>query len=162
FATANLNRRDQIVRTGSNDSSGWPPKTDLTIFEHPPPPAFHDRRHRGLARRLVAVDRPAVFVVAIGQRPQPWLAYRRGSRLHDAADQAMLLKSRAGDEGQRKDKLSARPTIDTPSAVLTRGGVVLLKTFTSIRHPRLGDSPYRGATLSRQKIGYHRVKWPVP
>src|SRR6516225_1863749 len=31
-----------------------------------------------LARRLVAVDRPAVFVVAIGQRPQPWLAYRRG------------------------------------------------------------------------------------
>ena len=56
-----------------------------------------------------------------------------------------------------KNKLSARPTIDTPSA-LTRGGVVLLKTFTSTRHPRLGDSPYRGTTLSR----HHRVKRPVP
>ena len=84
------------------------------------------------------MPRRAALVVPEGQRPQPWLADRRGSRLHDAADQAMLLKSRAGDEGQRKDKLSARPTIDTPSAVLTRGGVVLLKTFTSIRHPRLG------------------------
>jgi len=34
----------------------------------------------------------------------------------------------------------------------------LLKTFTSTRHPRLGDSPYRGTTLSR----HHRVKRPVP
>jgi hypothetical protein len=50
-----------------------------------------------------------------------------------------------------KDKLSARPTIDTPSAVLTGGGVVLLKTFTSTRHPRLGDSPYRGATAIKAK-----------
>jgi hypothetical protein len=29
----------------------------------PPPPAFGERRHRGLARRLVAVRRRAVFVV---------------------------------------------------------------------------------------------------
>jgi len=43
-----------------------------------PPPALGERRHRGLARRLEAVGRPAVFVVAIGKRPQPWLAYRRG------------------------------------------------------------------------------------
>jgi len=43
-----------------------------------PPPALGERRHRGLARRGVAVHR-------------------------DATDQAMLLKSRAGDEGQRHD-----------------------------------------------------------
>jgi hypothetical protein len=43
-----------------------------------------------------------------------------------------------------KDKVRARPTIGTPSAVFTRGGAVsLLKTFTSIRHPRLGGSPVR-------------------
>src|SRR5262249_26390125 len=41
-------------------------------------PALGERRHRGLARRLVAVGRSGVFVIAKGQRPQPWLAYRRG------------------------------------------------------------------------------------
>ena len=44
-----------------------------------------------------------VLVVAKGVRPQPRRPNRRGCGLHDATDQAMLLKSRAGDAGQRHD-----------------------------------------------------------
>jgi hypothetical protein len=51
-----------------------------------PPPALGERYHRSLACRLVAKDRRAVFVLAIGQRPQPWRAYGRGDSLHDAGD----------------------------------------------------------------------------
>jgi len=40
-----------------------------------PPPALGERRPRSLARRLVAVDRRAVFVVAVSQRPHPRDAY---------------------------------------------------------------------------------------
>jgi len=36
----------------------------LQARRSPPPPALSERRHRGLACRLVAVDRRAVFVVA--------------------------------------------------------------------------------------------------
>src|SRR6516165_8639111 len=61
-------------------------RTSLPILELLPPPAFGERRHRDLARRRVAVRRRAVLVAAKGQRPQPWLAGRRGSRLHDSAD----------------------------------------------------------------------------
>src|SRR5262249_39094496 len=57
-----------------------------------------------------------------------------------------------------KDKVRATSTIDTRSAVLTRGSVVsLLKRFTSIRHPRLVVPQYGGATLSRRKIGNNRL-----
>src|SRR5262249_21344639 len=52
-------------------------RTYLPILELLPRPARRERRHRGLARRLVAVGRSGVFVIAKGQRPQPWLAYRR-------------------------------------------------------------------------------------
>src|SRR6516164_10825087 len=51
-----------------------------------PPPALGEPRHRGLARRLVAVGRRAVFEVGIGQRPKPWCARGRGGGLEDAAD----------------------------------------------------------------------------
>src|SRR5499427_6570091 len=64
------------------------PPGDLLVVHGPslPPPALREGRHRRLARRLVAVRRPAVLVLAKGERPQPWLAGRRGSRLHDSAD----------------------------------------------------------------------------
>src|SRR5262245_9483259 len=64
------------------------PPGDLLVVHGPslPPPALRECCHRGLARRLVAVRRPAVLVLAKGERPQPWLADRRGSRLHDSAD----------------------------------------------------------------------------
>src|SRR5215510_6388077 len=64
------------------------PPGDLLVVHGPslPPPALRECCHRGLARRLVAVRRPAVLVLAKGERPQPWLADRRGSRLHDPAD----------------------------------------------------------------------------
>src|SRR6516165_12039596 len=48
-----------------------------------PPPALRERRHRGLARRLVAVRRPAVLVLAKGERPQPRRALRCRVHLHD-------------------------------------------------------------------------------
>jgi hypothetical protein len=51
-----------------------------------PPPTLRDRRHRGLARRLVAVRRPAVFMLSEGQRPHPRRTDRRRGQLHEAAD----------------------------------------------------------------------------
>src|SRR5262245_59768784 len=51
-----------------------------------PPPALSERRHRTLARRLVAVRRRAVFVVSESEGPHPGRADRRGGGLHDAAD----------------------------------------------------------------------------
>src|SRR5262249_14261890 len=45
-----------------------------------------ERGHGGLARRLVAVRRLAVVVVAKGQCPHPRRAYRCGVPLEDAAD----------------------------------------------------------------------------
>jgi hypothetical protein len=42
-----------------------------------------------------------------------------------------------------RHKLSARPSSGTPSAFSTRGGVVLLKTFASIRPARF-QSPVSG------------------
>src|SRR4029077_12137016 len=66
--------------------SGLPPKADLPILELLPPPALGERRHRGLARRLVAVRRHAVLMVAKGQRPHPRRALRCRVHLHDAAD----------------------------------------------------------------------------
>jgi len=53
------------VKAGKSQSeqmlSGLPPKADLPILELLPPPALGERRHRGLARRLVAVRRHAVL-----------------------------------------------------------------------------------------------------
>ena len=40
--------------------SGLPPKADFPILELPPPQALRERRHRGLARRIVAVRRRAI------------------------------------------------------------------------------------------------------
>ena len=52
--------------------------TYLPILELLPPPVFRERRHRGLARRLVAVRQRAVLVVAKGQHPHPRRTERRG------------------------------------------------------------------------------------
>src|SRR5215472_10280388 len=54
-------------------------RTYLPILELLPPPALGDRRHRGLARRGIAVRWCAVFVMLARERPHPRLAYRRGS-----------------------------------------------------------------------------------
>src|SRR5215831_14750931 len=70
--------------------SGLPPKAGLTILELLTPPALGERGHRGLARRLAAVRRRAVFVLAEGKRPEPRRAYWRGGRLHDAADDSAV------------------------------------------------------------------------
>ena len=48
----------------SKGFSALPPKADFPILELLPPPAFGERRHGGLARRLVAVGRRAIFVIA--------------------------------------------------------------------------------------------------
>ena len=49
-------------------------------------PALSKRRHRSLARRLVAVSRRAVLLVAVGQRPHLWRVHGRGGSVEDAAD----------------------------------------------------------------------------
>src|SRR5262249_35820758 len=54
------------------------------------PPTLSERCHRSLARRRVAIDRRAVFVLAVGQSPWPWRAHGRGGGLHDAADDYAL------------------------------------------------------------------------
>jgi hypothetical protein len=41
------------------------------------------------------VDRRAVFVMAIGQRPQPWLAYRRGRGSALCLERSRRARSRA-------------------------------------------------------------------
>ena len=48
--------------------SALPPKADLPILELVPPPALGERRHRGLARRSIAVHRRAVLV-AVSAHP---------------------------------------------------------------------------------------------
>ena len=48
--------------------SGLPPKADFPILELLPPPALSEHRHRGLARRRVAVRRRAILVLAEGER----------------------------------------------------------------------------------------------
>src|SRR6516165_4483678 len=59
----------------------------LTFSSRPlPPPALGERRHGGLAARLIAVRRPTVFVVAKGQGPHPRRPDWRGMHLEDATD----------------------------------------------------------------------------
>src|SRR5262249_31419987 len=86
------------------------------------PPALGEGCCRSLARRLVAVDRRAVFVVTVGERPEPWRAHGRGGSFHDAADDLALtqhvvvvLAPLAGQAGSRRafvDKLSDKQRCD--------------------------------------------------
>jgi hypothetical protein len=62
-----------------------------------PSPAFGERRHRGLARGLIAVRRRAVFVIVENQRPHPRRAHRRGSRLHDTDRRRLADRVRASE-----------------------------------------------------------------
>src|SRR5207248_2843007 len=48
-----------------------PAQTVGGAFSFTPPPAFRKRRHRSLARRLIAVRRRATLVVPESQRPYP-------------------------------------------------------------------------------------------
>jgi hypothetical protein len=57
-----------------------------------PPPTLGERRHRGLARRGVAVCWRAVFVVPKGYRPHPRVCYGRGVSLEDAPDHPIILE----------------------------------------------------------------------
>jgi hypothetical protein len=59
---------------------------NTSVWIHSPPPTSSERRHRHLGRRLVAVRRRAVFVLAEGKRPHPWHSDRRGGGVEDAAD----------------------------------------------------------------------------
>ena len=66
--------------------SALPPKADFPILELLPPSTFRECHHGGLARRLVAVRRGAVLVVAESERPHPGRTDWRGVDLEDAAD----------------------------------------------------------------------------
>src|SRR6516164_9954035 len=65
-------------------------RTNLPILELLPPPALGERRHRGLARRLVAVRRRAVLMLAESERPHPRRPYRGRMYLHDTADDSAM------------------------------------------------------------------------
>jgi hypothetical protein len=54
-----------------------------TLFSSP---TLGERRHRGLARRLVAVCWRAILMMPRGERPQPRRIYWRGGCSHDAAN----------------------------------------------------------------------------
>src|SRR5262249_52529130 len=47
------------------------PESGLLDLELLPPPALGERRHGGLARRLVAVRRRAILMMSKGERPHP-------------------------------------------------------------------------------------------
>src|SRR5262245_50994503 len=55
-------------------------RTYLPILELLPPPAFRERRHRGLSRRLVAVRRRVVFTVIKSEGPHPLAILQHDSR----------------------------------------------------------------------------------
>jgi hypothetical protein len=69
---------DDVSHNGG-DRCRWPWSWGLF-----PPPAFGERRHRNHARRLVAVRRRAVLMVAESERPHPGRTDWRGVHLHDA------------------------------------------------------------------------------
>jgi hypothetical protein len=56
---------------------------DLWLF---PAPAFGERRHRGLARRRIAVRRHPILVVPEGERPHPGRTDWRRMHFQDATD----------------------------------------------------------------------------
>ena len=66
------------------------------FVSHFPPPALGERRHRSIACRLIAVDRPAIFVVAVGQRPEPRHPHGRGGGLQDARATTAVRASYSG------------------------------------------------------------------
>src|SRR5262245_25827101 len=63
-----------------------PRSRDGTAENLLPPPTLSERHHCGIARRLIAVCRRAVLVMAEGERPHPRRPDRRGLCFHDAAD----------------------------------------------------------------------------
>src|SRR5215469_14304917 len=64
--------------------------TYLPILELLPLPAFRERRHRGLPRRLVPVRRRAILMIAKGQRPHPRRTLRCRVHLENAADDSAI------------------------------------------------------------------------
>jgi uncharacterized protein (DUF2126 family) len=89
-----------------------------------PPPALSERRHRGLARRGVAVRQRAVL--SVPERPHPWRTDRRRVHLHDAADDfalAVNVKSSSlpSPEGRLAETRFRTSTLASSSAPSPRG-----------------------------------------
>ena len=57
-----------------------------------PPPTLGERRHRGLARRLVAMGGRAILVIIVRERPHPRHPHRYSGRFHDAPDRDAIGK----------------------------------------------------------------------
>src|SRR5262249_30458388 len=91
-----------------------------------------------LARRLVAVRRRALLIVATRRCPQPWLAYRRGSTLHDTEADLVIpcLDSQSGEAA--------------PTTLFSTDG---LPGFFPDRFSRRStSSPTAGAGVSRRRL----------
>src|SRR5262249_12159766 len=77
-------KRPQVLGVDLNrsESTRQPACPRLSL----PPPTLRECRHRRLARRLIAVDGRAIFVVAESERPKPRRPNGRDGGLQDAAD----------------------------------------------------------------------------
>jgi hypothetical protein len=86
---------------------------------------------------LVSVRRRAILMMAKGERPQPWLAYWRGGRLHDAADHGRHRRARRspysaiGRASGRRTRASGSDWITIPLAIL-----ILLLVHVELSHAR--------------------------
>jgi hypothetical protein len=59
-------KRKRFMGPPPHAFSALPPKADFPILKLLPPPTLRERRHRGLARRPIAVGRHAVLVILEG------------------------------------------------------------------------------------------------
>src|SRR6516225_9404860 len=104
-------------------------RTSLPILELLPPPVLGERRHRSLARRLVAVRRRAILMMSKGQRPHPRRALRCRVHLHDAAD----------DGGIGEHIVNRRRSTRQTGGLLTRAANRRLRAATETGCPCAGS-----------------------
>src|SRR5262249_14338736 len=101
-----------------------------------------------LARRLVAVRRRAILMVSKRRCPQPWLAYRRGSTLHDTEADLVIpcLDSQSGEAA--------------PTTLFSTDG---LPGFFPDRFSRRStSSPTAGAGVSRRRLDKQQANHLFP
>ena len=98
--------------------SALPPKADLPpdLRTTPAASSCGERRHRGLARRLVVVRRRVVFVIVENERPHPRRADGRRMHLENTADDnafgehvEVIIVLVAGGSVNRRDCVETRP-----------------------------------------------------
>src|SRR6516225_11257628 len=99
--------------------SALPPKrTYLPILERLPPPALRECRHRGLARRRVAVHRRAILMMSKEATSACWCRISRATSL-DGARRGAVLKPElyGGLDGDDEANVHAQELLARPAAL---------------------------------------------